>query len=80
MDAIEVRWHKSSYSGGNGGDCVEIGERASRVLVRDTKDRRGPVLTFSPEAWQRFSDQVKAHPSAVASVWPSDGCKGHFRI
>jgi hypothetical protein len=29
------------------------------VLVRDTKDRSGPVLRFSPAAWRRFADQVK---------------------
>jgi hypothetical protein len=37
---------------------VEVGS-ADRVLVRDTKDRSGPVLRFSPAAWRRFADQVK---------------------
>jgi Domain of unknown function (DUF397) len=58
---MDVTWRKSSYSGGNGGDCVEVGApaEAGRVLVRDTKDRRGPVLTFSPQAWRRFAERVK---------------------
>jgi hypothetical protein len=59
---MDVTWRKSSYSGGNGGNCVEVGAQAedSRVLVRDTKDRQGPALTFSPQAWRLFADHVKA--------------------
>jgi hypothetical protein len=54
------RWRKSSYSGGQGGNCVEVADHGNRVLVRDTKqDRTGPVLRFSPAAWRRFADQVK---------------------
>lgn len=58
------RWRKSSYSGNGGTDCVEVGAPATadRVLVRDTKDRGGPVLRFSPAAWRRFAAQVKRHP------------------
>lgn len=64
---MDATWRKSSYSGGNGGGCVEVGAHAdvSRVLVRDTKDRQGPVLTFGPEAWRRFADQVKAGTRSV---------------
>ena len=58
------RWRKSSHSDNGGGECVEVGVRAEadRVLVRDTKDRGGPVLRFSPAAWRRFAAQVKQHP------------------
>lgn len=52
-------WRTSSYSGGSGGDCVEVRDDTRRVLVRDTKDRTGPVLPFTPQAWQRFADRVK---------------------
>jgi Domain of unknown function (DUF397) len=52
-------WRKSSYSGGSGGDCVEVRDGTGRVLVRDTKDRTGPVLPFTPQAWRRFADRVK---------------------
>jgi hypothetical protein len=54
----DMSWRKSSYSGNGGGDCVEVG-RADRVLVRDTKDRTGPVLRFSPAMWRSFADTVK---------------------
>jgi len=58
-DQIDVRWRKSSYSGNGGTDCVEAGGDTRRVLVRDTKDRQGPVLRFSPGVWRRFADEVK---------------------
>ena len=53
-------WRKSSYTTSNGGNCVEVAGRESRVLVRDTKDRTGPMLRFAPEAWRRFAERVKA--------------------
>ena len=58
------RWRKSSYSDNGGTDCVEVGARAEadRVLVRDTKDRGGSVLRFSPAAWRRFAARLKQHP------------------
>jgi hypothetical protein len=56
---VAVRWRKSSYSGNGGSDCVEAAGNGNRVLVRDTKNRPGAVLRFSPAAWRRFADQVK---------------------
>jgi Domain of unknown function (DUF397) len=53
-------WRKSSYTTSNGGNCVEVAGQESRVLVRDTKDRTGPMLRFAPGAWHRFAEQVKA--------------------
>jgi hypothetical protein len=54
-----VTWRKSTYSGGNGGNCVEVGQTAGRVLVRDTKDRAGAVLTVGADAWRRFAATVR---------------------
>lgn len=51
---------KSSYSGNNGGDCVEVGHQETGVAVRDTKDREGAVLRFTPDAWRRFGARLKA--------------------
>jgi hypothetical protein len=56
MDALN--WRKASHSASNGGGCVEVGN-ADHVLVRDTNDRTGPVLRFTPDAWRRFADRVK---------------------
>ena len=47
-------WRKSSYSDGNGGNCVETASADSAVLVRDTKHRDGTVLTIPADAWRRF--------------------------
>ncbi|HEY2261439.1 MAG TPA: DUF397 domain-containing protein [Streptosporangiaceae bacterium] len=50
-------WRKSSYSGE--GNCVELSGQAGRVLVRDTQDRRGPVLKVSAKAWREFVGRVQ---------------------
>ncbi|AEW93745.1 MULTISPECIES: DUF397 domain-containing protein [Streptomycetaceae] len=55
-DCIEVAvsWRKSSYSSGGDGDCIEVAACPSLVHVRDSKDKEGPQLTFSPSAWSDF--------------------------
>lgn len=60
-DASSIKaWRKSSYSNGEGGECVEVAEGASaHVPVRDSKDPLGPVLHFSPAAWSAFLAAVK---------------------
>ena len=58
-DKIDRCWRKSSYSGNGGGNCVEVAGQARRVLVRDSKDRVGAVLRFTPGAWHRFAEQLK---------------------
>jgi Domain of unknown function (DUF397) len=52
-------WRKSTYSGANGGSCVEVAS-ADDVLVRDTTDREGVTLEFSAEAWQRFTRRLRS--------------------
>ncbi len=54
----EQSWIKSSYSGSQA-NCVEVAV-PDRVIVRDTKDRTGPVLRFTPAAWREFASQMKA--------------------
>jgi hypothetical protein len=55
-----MNWRKSSYSSGNGGECIEVASPDDAVAVRDTKqDGTGPVLRFTPAAWRRFAGQVK---------------------
>jgi hypothetical protein len=62
MGKLDTAWRKSSYSGANGGNCVEVAVRreGGRVLVRDAKSRAGVMLRFSPQAWRRFVGQLKA--------------------
>lgn len=55
-DCVEVgaSWRKSSRSAGNGTDCVEVGRAVDEFLVRDTKNRTGGALAFTPSTWRRF--------------------------
>ncbi|MBD0740351.1 DUF397 domain-containing protein [Streptomyces sp. CBMA29] len=55
-DCVEVAasWHKSSYSGSEGDNCVEVSACPSTVHVRDSKDKEGPQLAFSPAQWADF--------------------------
>jgi hypothetical protein len=59
MTSDNTRWRVSSYSGSQGGNCVEVAGSGSRVLVRDTKDHAGPVLQVSAEAWRELVARVK---------------------
>ncbi|MDX3570473.1 DUF397 domain-containing protein [Streptomyces sp. ID05-47C] len=47
-------WRKSSYSGDQGGECVEIAEAPAAVAVRDSKTPAGPILTLRPAAFAEF--------------------------
>jgi hypothetical protein len=62
MDLSCVEWRKASYSGTNGGGCVEISTRevAGRRLVRDSKHPDGDVLAVVPQEWRAFIMSVKA--------------------
>ena len=65
-----MNWRKSSYSGQSGGNCVEVADDDSRVLVRDTKDAdTGPVLRFAPAAWRKFADRVKRSLALDPPCW-----------
>ncbi|MEV4724325.1 DUF397 domain-containing protein [Micromonospora humida] len=55
MDLTEARWRTATRSSSNGGDCVEVADNLpGRVLVRDSKDRAGGTLSFTPDAWRAF--------------------------
>ncbi|MFG2841890.1 DUF397 domain-containing protein [Kitasatospora sp. NPDC048296] len=49
-----LTWFKSSHSNTEGGACVEIAVTPASIHVRDSKDRTGPQLRFTPEAWTDF--------------------------
>jgi hypothetical protein len=62
-----LTWIKSSYSGGQGGNCVEVavlpgGGRA----VRDSKAPHGPALSFTPAEWAAFTATVRDGESGPA--------------
>lgn len=61
MDPHRGAWRKSTYSTGNGNNCVEIARvRPGRIVVRDSKHPDGPRLTFSPAEWRAFVGGVRS--------------------
>jgi hypothetical protein len=65
MKALDRQWRTSTRSGGNGA-CIEARFADHSAQVRDSKDRMGPVLSFSPSAWSLFVDGLKATADSVA--------------
>ena len=59
--STDLAWFKSSYSGTEGGDCVEVAVLPSAVHVRDSKDKDGPALAVTPEAWAAFVAYSAGH-------------------
>ncbi|MEU8386678.1 DUF397 domain-containing protein [Micromonospora sp. NPDC048843] len=54
-DLTGAVWRKSTRSGDNGGNCVEVATNLPGVVaVRDSKDPAGPTLSFSRDAWRRL--------------------------
>ncbi|WP_079148832.1 DUF397 domain-containing protein [Streptomyces agglomeratus] len=66
----QLKWRKSSYSGQNGGDCVECAVPASqaKVYVRDSKNAQGPCLGFEPQAWSQFVEAAVADSFGPVAV------------
>lgn len=55
-----VPFRKSSFSGSSNPACVEVGFETSAVLMRNSRDRCGPVLRFTVAEWKAFVAGVKA--------------------
>jgi Domain of unknown function (DUF397) len=51
-------WRTSSYSSGDGGQCVEVAS-GDAIAIRDSVNRRGPVLMVTAEAWRTFVLSVR---------------------
>ncbi|WP_406318388.1 DUF397 domain-containing protein [Streptosporangium sp. NBC_01639] len=73
MDLSDARWVKASFSGDNGGNCVEVAELTEvgdgpghkadypeLIAVRDSKDPDGPKLFFTSAEWDAFLNGAKA--------------------
>lgn len=54
----DTPWIKSRKSGSNG-SCVELRRHDGQVEVRDTKDRGGPILAFTPDEFTAWLDGAK---------------------
>ncbi|MGW6861197.1 DUF397 domain-containing protein [Streptomyces xanthophaeus] len=56
MDRLS--WIKSSYSSGDGDQCVEVAHGPAQVHVRDSKVQDGPVLDLAPASWAGLTGWV----------------------
>lgn len=59
MDLTPRTWRKSSYSGANSGNCIEVAAAARTIAVRDSQDPHGPTLAFRPAGWQAFTRRIR---------------------
>jgi hypothetical protein len=61
MDLNHADWRKSSYSGTNGGNCVEVARNLPGIVaVRDSKNSADPALVFTPRDWHAFTAALRA--------------------
>ncbi|MFD9545494.1 DUF397 domain-containing protein [Streptomyces sp. NPDC060022] len=59
-DLRRAAWRKSSYSNGDGGNCVEVADGfPGLVPVRDSKTPGGPALAFTAARWTPFVDALR---------------------
>ncbi|WP_422735922.1 DUF397 domain-containing protein [Micromonospora sp. WMMD729] len=57
-----VSWRKSSRSGANDSNCVEVAVLPAGLAVRDSKDPDGPALVFGRDAWSSFVTGLRSDP------------------
>ncbi|MGH3309892.1 MAG: DUF397 domain-containing protein [Streptomyces sp.] len=50
----ELGWFKSSYSGAEGGECIEVAPSSGIVHIRDSKTNAGPILSVPSAGWAAF--------------------------
>jgi hypothetical protein len=61
----DAQWRKSSFSGDDGSNCVEVAQlTGGRWAVRDSKDRDRPALIFTPAEWTTFLHHMKTDHTA----------------
>jgi hypothetical protein len=59
-DLRRAEWRTSTFSGGNG-SCVEVASNLPGIIaVRDSKDRQGPALVFTPDEWTALLAGIRA--------------------
>lgn len=56
---VAAAWFKSSYSGGEGNECVEVAHLRTRVGVRDSKSCEVAALSLPFGTWSSFVHGVK---------------------
>jgi hypothetical protein len=59
MDLSGARWFKSTRSGPNCDNCVEVAFVGEAIALRDSKDPAGPALIFTQGEWDAFVGGAK---------------------
>jgi hypothetical protein len=61
MSAEVLKWFKSSYSGSEGGQCLEVAPTPTTIHIRDSKNPEdsGPALHVTPAAWAAFTTSLQ---------------------
>ena len=60
IDLSRAVWAKSSHSGGNGGQCVEVASNLPGIVaVLDSNDPDGPALVFTPDEWRAVAAGIR---------------------
>ncbi|MFD4476250.1 DUF397 domain-containing protein [Streptomyces sp. NPDC058471] len=54
-----IRWRKSSYSNGMGGECIEVAALPADIGLRDSKAPTGPQITVGHRAWGAFVGAIR---------------------
>lgn len=59
MSAEALHWFKSTYSGSEGGQCVEVATAPDVIHIRDSKHPENKALQVSPTTWTTFTTALK---------------------
>lgn len=66
-ERAHITWRRSTASGS--GNCVEVAFASESILVRNSRDPLGPVLSFSPEEWAAFLEGANKGEFALGPDW-----------
>ncbi|MFJ9967755.1 DUF397 domain-containing protein [Streptomyces avermitilis] len=61
MSTTQLAWFKSSYSGTEGDNCIEVAPTPTTIHIRDSKDLTRPHLALTPTAWGSFVTHAARH-------------------
>ena len=59
VDLDQAKWHKSTRSGPDSDNCVEVAFVGEAIAVRDSKNPAGPALIFTTAEWDAFVGGAK---------------------
>jgi hypothetical protein len=59
IDLSRARWFKSTRSGPNSDNCVEVAFIDQAIAVRDSQNPEGAALIFTPAEWDAFVGGAK---------------------